>query len=138
MATQARMRRAERVRLNPANLVRLRIRLVDLVGLFGLSLAASVGCRGGGVGPTSVVSSAGAPSVDASAPVTFADIAAACDAATLPVVVDDPRLAPARDRERAHDFIGAARLVDEARKAATLSGEERCTWGYTAGRLYLA
>jgi soluble lytic murein transglycosylase len=56
----------------------------------------------------------------------------------LRVVLDDPRLAAARERERARDFSTAARAVDDARRAATLSTEDDCAWQYVAARLHVA
>lgn len=101
------------------------------------ALLLAAGCRGGAVGPTSAVASTVA-TIDAGVPSAPADVVAACDASTLRVAMDDPRLAQARDRERAHDFGPAARLAEDARKAATLSNDERCAWGYVIGRLHLA
>lgn len=58
----------------------------------------------------------------------------------LPVVhvlMDDPRLARARDLERAKDLPGAFRAVHEARPVE-LAAAERCSWDYLEGRLALA
>jgi soluble lytic murein transglycosylase len=56
----------------------------------------------------------------------------------LAVVLQDPRLATARERDRAHDSSGAAREVDAARSSATLDSSQTCAWAYVAGRLHLA
>jgi soluble lytic murein transglycosylase len=59
---------------------------------------------------------------------------------TLPVahvLLDDPRLARARDLDRAKDPAGAYRAVHEARPA-DLPVNERCAWDYLEGRLALA
>ena len=61
-------------------------------------------------------------------------------AMVLPVVrvlMDDPRLARARELERAKDLPGAFRAVHEARPVE-LTAVERCSWDYLEGRLALA
>lgn len=55
----------------------------------------------------------------------------------LAVVLDDPRLAAARERARAHDPSGAARTLDAVRATATLDPAQTCSWSYAAGRLHL-
>jgi len=55
----------------------------------------------------------------------------------LAVVLDDPRLAAARERDRAHDPSAAARAVDAARTTASLDAATACAWAYVAGRLHL-
>ena len=55
----------------------------------------------------------------------------------LAVVLDDPRLAAARERDRARDPSGAARAVDTARSSASLDAGTACAWAYVAGRLHL-
>lgn len=56
----------------------------------------------------------------------------------LSVVFADPRLADAREHEQAHDWTGAARLLDSARATATLDDARACAWAYVSGRLHLA
>jgi soluble lytic murein transglycosylase len=56
----------------------------------------------------------------------------------LAVVLDDPRLAAVREREQAHDWATAARLLDATRAVATLDGGRAGAWAYVAGRLHLA
>ena len=55
----------------------------------------------------------------------------------LAVVLDDPRLAVARDRDRAGDPSGAARALDTARSTASLDQPTACAWAFVAGRLHL-
>jgi soluble lytic murein transglycosylase len=55
----------------------------------------------------------------------------------LAVVLDDPRLTAARERDRAHDPSGAARAVETATGSAMLDEPQACAWAYVAGRLYL-
>jgi soluble lytic murein transglycosylase len=86
---------------------------------------------------------------NAQAPVTPVDagtLDAAADAASPPldegmpklvVVLDDPRLSIARERDRARDPAGAARAVDAAMATATLAPAELCAWAFVAGRLHL-
>jgi soluble lytic murein transglycosylase len=56
---------------------------------------------------------------------------------TLHVVLDEPRLAAARELERAKDPAGALRAVREVRPAEQ-SPADRCAWDYLEGRLALA
>ena len=78
-------------------------------------------------------------------PLDGGSLASAGDAATpldqgmprLAVVLDDPRLAAARERDRARDPSGAAGAVDAALAAATLGPSEVCAWAFVAGRLHL-
>jgi len=54
-------------------------------------------------------------------------------------VLDDPRLAVARERERARDPSGAAREMDRVMSAgAGLDAAQECAWSFLAGRLRLA
>jgi soluble lytic murein transglycosylase len=55
----------------------------------------------------------------------------------LAVVLDDPRLASARERHLARDPSGAARALEAARGSATIDPQRSCTWAYAAGRLHL-
>jgi soluble lytic murein transglycosylase len=55
----------------------------------------------------------------------------------LHVVLDDPRLARARELDRAKDAAGAFRAMHEARPV-DLAASERCAWDYAEGRLALA
>ncbi|MDB4945796.1 MAG: Soluble lytic murein transglycosylase precursor, partial [Labilithrix sp.] len=56
---------------------------------------------------------------------------------TLRVAYDDPRLARARELERAKDPAGALRALREARPA-DLPADARCAWDYLEGRLAVA
>jgi len=55
----------------------------------------------------------------------------------LSPVLEDPRLAAAREREAERDWSGAAREVDAARASAALDGAQACAWSYLSGRLHL-
>jgi soluble lytic murein transglycosylase len=69
------------------------------------------------------------------------DASAAVAAEGLPrlsVVLDDPRLALARDRTEAKDDFAASREVDRVRAEAVLDAREACAWDYLAGRLHLS
>jgi soluble lytic murein transglycosylase len=56
----------------------------------------------------------------------------------ISVVLDDVRLARARERARAQDDSGAAREIDAARASTSLGEHEACAWAYVAGRFHLA
>jgi soluble lytic murein transglycosylase len=69
------------------------------------------------------------------------DASAATAADALPrlsVVLDDPRLALARDRVEAKDDFAAAREVDRVRAEVGLDAREACAWDYLSGRLHLS
>lgn len=55
----------------------------------------------------------------------------------LHVLLDDPRLAQARELARAKDYASAARAAAAA-KPADLGAGERCAWDYLVGRLATA
>jgi soluble lytic murein transglycosylase len=109
--------------------------------LLGMALGA---CRGGNAPearpaaePASaavVTTGMGGISPDAAA----ADAPVAVDEGMpkLDVVLDDPRLAAAREREGAHDPSAAARVLDAARTSVTLDGAHACAWAYLSGRLH--
>jgi soluble lytic murein transglycosylase len=54
----------------------------------------------------------------------------------LAVVLDDPRLAVARDRARDKDWSAAAGAVDAAMATASLDALHACEWAYVAGTLH--
>jgi soluble lytic murein transglycosylase len=54
------------------------------------------------------------------------------------VVLDDPRLALARERAEAKDDAGSAAEVDRVLGAVTLDARTRCEWTYLSGRLHLS
>jgi peptidoglycan lytic transglycosylase len=54
----------------------------------------------------------------------------------LAVVLDDPRLAAARDRARDKDYTAAARAVDAAMTTTALDPLHACEWAYVAGTLH--
>jgi soluble lytic murein transglycosylase len=56
----------------------------------------------------------------------------------LHLVLDDPRVAAARERERAKDWSPAARAFDDAKQRASLGPDESCAWSYVSGRLHAA
>jgi soluble lytic murein transglycosylase len=109
--------------------------LAGLVGLAGstcLAAILAVGCRGGSTATQPPLTNG--PSVEAKkAPPPTPAMALP----SLHVVLDDPRLARARDLDRAKDPAGALRAVREARPA-DLSPADRCAWDYLEGRLALA
>lgn len=110
-----------------------------------LALALS-GCRGGtapevrpAAGPASAASLepiVAAPVVDAGMPPPPPP---ALDEGmpALTVVLDDPRLASARERVLARDASGAAHALDAVRATATLDAAQTCAWSYASGRLHL-
>lgn len=55
----------------------------------------------------------------------------------LAVVLDDPRLAAARESERQRDYGAAARAVEAAMATATLQPQQVCAWAFVAGRLHM-
>jgi soluble lytic murein transglycosylase len=56
----------------------------------------------------------------------------------ISVVMADPRLAIAHEREQSHDWSGAAQALEAVRVAANLDGPQACAWQYVVGRLHLA
>jgi soluble lytic murein transglycosylase len=56
----------------------------------------------------------------------------------IEVVLDDPRLAGAREYELARDDSAAAREVERVRAAVSLGVTQGCAWSYVSGRLHLA
>jgi soluble lytic murein transglycosylase len=56
----------------------------------------------------------------------------------LTPVLEDPRLAGARERETAGDAAGAAREIERALGTAAPPPLQACAWSYEAGRLHLA
>lgn len=100
-----------------------------------LAAGASAGCRGGQreAAPTPVVSSA---------PPTSATVSR--DAPTGPALpdvrplLDDPKLAAARERDRAKDSAGAARALGEARRAGGLPERDGCLLAFLEGTRHAA
>jgi soluble lytic murein transglycosylase len=108
---------------------------VSLERLASGALLASVlalGCRGGSNATPPLVTNTPNAEAKPGPPVT-----PAMALPNLRVVLDDPRLARARDLDRAKDPAGAYRALREARPA-DLSGPDRCAWDYLEGRLALA
>ena len=108
---------------------------VELTGalralLLVLVATCTVACRSGSNPSPPLV----APSAEAK---TAAPVRGAMPLAVLHVVFDDPRLAKARELERAKDPAGALRAMREARPIE-LSQSERCAWDFVEGRLALA
>jgi len=97
------------------------------------SLAASLlillgACRSGSnVAPPVVTPPASADAAKAATPVKGMP--------TVHVLLDDPRLAPARAFERAKDWANAARVVHDSRPA-DLSAAQACSWDFLEGRMY--
>jgi len=56
----------------------------------------------------------------------------------IAVVLDDPRLSVAREREQARDDSAAALEVDRVMAGVSLDAAASCQWSYVAGRLHLA
>lgn len=56
----------------------------------------------------------------------------------LALVLDDPRLAAARESDAAGDEAAAAGEVQRVRSTVLLDARRACEWSYLAGRLYLA
>lgn len=54
----------------------------------------------------------------------------------IAVVLDDPRLAAARDRARDKDYTAAARAVDAAMATGGLDALRTCEWAYVSGSLH--
>ncbi len=105
------------------------------LGMFVVTVMASA-CRSGS--PTSGV--AGAPVTNgpnAEAKAASRSSLAAMPLLSIHVLLDDPRLAPARELERSKDPAGALRVVRAARPPE-LPVAERCAWDYLEGRLALA
>ncbi|HSO40138.1 MAG TPA: lytic transglycosylase domain-containing protein [Labilithrix sp.] len=94
-------------------------------------LATASGCRSGSNASPPLVTNT--PSGEAKA----AAVRPAMPLPALRVLFDDPRLARARELERAKDPAAALRAVREVRPV-DLSQAERCTWDYVEGRLALA
>ncbi len=94
-----------------------------------LCVALVAACRGGGVGgPAPVVSTAepANPAPPAAGPARMP---------TVRVVMDDPRLKDAREREHAKDYAGALRAFTLARQGQTLAPADACAWDFVEGRL---
>lgn len=97
----------------------------------GLAFA---GCRSGSTGAPPAVSSAPAP------PGVVPPQAGPSPSGSLPTVravLDDPRLAVAKDLERSKDFAGAASFVARS-TPPDMPAADRCAWDFVAGRLYAA
>lgn len=103
-------------------------RLSRVAGLAAL-MASAASCRGGSNTSPSIVTNA--PGADAKASASRPAMARP----TLRVVLDDPRLARARDADRAKDYAAAVRALREARAERELSREEQCAWDMLEGRL---
>jgi soluble lytic murein transglycosylase len=99
-------------------------------------------CRGSGaasrVGGQPHVAPQAAASAGAS-PATAPPEAPAIDRGMpeMAVVLDDPRLAHARDLESGGDEGAAAREVERAMPGAALGPSQTCAWTFVAGRLHL-
>ena len=112
-----------------------------MAALLTVALAA---CRGGSAPearpPAEPASVASAPGGTGAGPVeagaTETTVAADEGKPKLAVVLDDARLAAAREREAAHDPSGAARALDAARGSATLDDARARAWAYVSGRLH--
>jgi soluble lytic murein transglycosylase len=100
--------------------------------LVALVVTTSGACRSGSNASPPLVTNT--PSAEAK---TATPVRPAMPLPTLHVVFDDPRLAKARDLERAKDPAAALRAMREARPV-DLSQSDRCAWDYVEGRLALA
>jgi len=56
----------------------------------------------------------------------------------LAIVLDDPRLAGAFERDAAGDDAAAAREIERVMATSGLDASQACAWNYVAGRLHLA
>jgi soluble lytic murein transglycosylase len=107
----------------------------------GLLVAvAAIGCRGGSAPesrppaePTSVQLAPGSADAGDAGAIAIAD-----GMPRVAVVLDDPRLALARERAEAKDDSAAAREVDRVGAATSLDTRTRCEWMYLSGRLHLS
>ncbi|HLK40175.1 MAG TPA: lytic transglycosylase domain-containing protein [Polyangiaceae bacterium] len=113
----------------------------DIALLFGVALA---GCPSGSPpgarqppGPTSSFLARGEPGAAAPGPAEGPPLLEQGMPRLAPVL-DDPRLAAAKDEETAGDDAAAAREVDRVAAGATLDPMQRCAWSYVSGRLHLA
>ncbi len=123
--------------------MRMRLRLLrSRAALAALMASLACGCRGGSTweAPPPAEPASASSGMIAALPVE-AGVAVAPPAdegmPRLAVVLDDPRLIAARDRDRAHDASGAALAVEAATATATLTDAQACAWAYVSGRLHL-
>jgi len=110
-----------------------------VLGVLILALAPAaaldLGCHGGSGTPPPAVTNAKASDPRANA----APARPAMARPTMRVVLDDPRLARARELDRSKDYAGALRALREVRATApNLPVEDRCAWDYAEGRLAVA
>jgi soluble lytic murein transglycosylase len=110
----------------------------------GLAGALASGCHGGHASQERPAADPGSPP---SMPVGGAPTGARISEAQvllyqgmpkLNVVLADLRLASVREHEQAHDWSGAAQLLEAVRVGATLDAGQAAAWAYVAGRLHLA
>ena len=124
-----------------------RVRATSLAAIVVASLALGA-CRGGATAPDARLgsnprakgttsASASAEAIDAGAP-PETSAAPPSDLPKIAVVLDDPRLAAARERDRAHDPAGVARILEDMMRAQPPSAADECAWRYVAGRMHLA
>ena len=110
--------------------------------LAGLAAILATSCHGGHATqerpPAEPASASGAAHAAASGGEDELDGSMYQGAPKISVVLADPRLATAREREQSHDWSGAAQAMEAARVAANLDGPHACAWQYLAGRLHLA
>jgi soluble lytic murein transglycosylase len=113
--------------------------------LAGGVASALVACAGSGPPaspparpPDAVAPAAASPASDASADSAAESRSADDGVPALSVVLDDPRLASAREAEAVHDDAAAAAAVAQAAATAALSSDEACAWSFVLGRLLLA
>ncbi len=107
-------------------------RLATLAGSALLTTTLAAGCRSGSNTTQPPLTSN--PSVETK---TGLPVSPAIAMPALHVLLDDPRLARARDLDRAKDPAGAFRAMREARPT-DLSAGDRCAWDYLEGRFALA
>ncbi len=117
---------------------------------FGVVTSLALGACGGINAPDSRLGSnpraKGTTSASASATPDSPDAAVSADTAASPpsdlpkiaVVLDDPRLAAARERDRAHDPAGVARVLEDVMRAQPPSAADECAWRYVVARMHLA
>jgi soluble lytic murein transglycosylase len=119
--------------------------IARVLGTVGALACAFAACAGSGPSealapgrPQDAAAAVGPAAGDAAAGAGTEGGAADDGVPGISVVLDDPRLAAAKERELARDDSAAAQAVARAMDTATVSDEQRCAWSYVLGRLHLA
>ena len=107
-----------------------------------MAVVLASGCRGGKTPeapPALLPASSVGQDVASNAPDAGASAASVAIASGMPrldIVLEDARLAAARERTLALDAAGAAKAIDEARTTASLDPARACTWAYASARAH--